>query len=271
MEKQLKNIDLQYSGFLNTPFLWENASIYNLKQFQLPKQDFTVFEGDIIENLRLGKRVERFVTHELNANASIEILAENIQIQQQQLTLGELDCILKYNGEPIHLEVVYKFYLYDDTVGTTAIDHWIGPNRKDSFVQKLSKLKEKQLPLLYTKECQPLLERLNLKAESIAQHVYFKAQLFVPLHLKTKTFESINNDCIRGFYIHKTELQQFAACKFYIPSKINWLIEVQTQCHWLTFEQFLPEVETVLQNKTAPLCWIKYPNGETEKCFVIWW
>lgn len=271
MEKQLKYIQLQYSGFINTPLLWNDATVFKLKQFQLPKQNTTPFEGDVVKNLRLGKRVERFVTHELNAHESIEILAENIQIQNHKITLGELDCILKYNETPIHLEIIYKFYLYDNTVGNTELEHWIGPNRKDSFVQKLTKLKEKQLPLLYLKETNALLDQLNLKPETIEQYVYFKAQLFVPLPLKNNLFKTINNDCIRGFYIHQNELNQFRDCKFYMPSKINWLIDVQTQCHWLTFEDFLTKVDAILEHQTAPLCWIKYPNGETEKCFVVWW
>ena len=44
----------------------------------------------------------------------------------------------------IHLEIVYKFYLYDNTIGTSEIDHWIGPNRNDSLREKLEKLKSKR-------------------------------------------------------------------------------------------------------------------------------
>ena len=29
--------------------------------------------------------------------------------------------------------------------------------------------------------------------------------------------------------------------------------------------------EPIIQNKTSPLCWIKYPNGEVKKFFVVWW
>jgi len=53
------------------------------------------------------------------------------------------------NNKPIHLEIIYKFYLYDPSIGLTQLDHWIGPNRRDSLVKKLTKLKQKQLPLLY--------------------------------------------------------------------------------------------------------------------------
>ena len=107
------------------------------------------------------------------------------------------------------------------------------------MVKKLTKLKNKQLPLLYNSFTNPLLKKINLKSENIAQRVYFKAQLFVPLSLKNNSFDLINNECIQGFYIHFNELKQFSDCKFFIPSKINWLQAVQTQTRWLTYNLFL--------------------------------
>jgi len=62
--------------------------------------------------------------------------------------VGELDCLILRDKKPIHLEVIYKFYLYDASVGDTEIAHFIGPNRKDSLIEKLTKLQEKQLPIL---------------------------------------------------------------------------------------------------------------------------
>ena len=67
---------------------------------------------------------------------------KNYQIQNKKTTVGELDFILQKNHSPIHLEVIYKFYLYDDTFGNSEIEHWIGPNRNDNLVKKLTKLKE---------------------------------------------------------------------------------------------------------------------------------
>ena len=52
----------------------------------------------------------------------------------------------------IHLEVSYKFYLYDENLGKLESEKWIGPNKRDSLVQKTAKLKSKQLPILFHKE-----------------------------------------------------------------------------------------------------------------------
>ena len=111
MDLNSKDIQLQYEGFLNTPLLWKSDIVFGLKQFENPNLKTTSFEGNIRKNLRLGKRVERFVNHELNQFESINIIAENTQIQNGTLTVGELDFIVKQKEKPLHIEVVYKFYL----------------------------------------------------------------------------------------------------------------------------------------------------------------
>lgn len=271
MDLKTKDIQLQYYGFLNTPQLWSKNEVFELQQFKLQKIKTPLFEGFLPKNQRLGKRVENFLSHQLKQDATINILVENIQIQNNKITLGELDCILTQNNKPIHLEVIYKFYLYDTSVGETELEHWIGPNRRDSLVAKLNKLKEKQLPLLYNSFTKPLLKKLHLKTDTIQQQVVFKAQLFIPFNTRNIDFKPLNSNCVKGFYIHFNQLQQFNMCKFYIPSKTNWLQEIQIQTKWQSFEKFFQKIEVFLDQKSAPLCWLKYANGETEKFFVVWW
>ncbi|WP_456421160.1 DUF1853 family protein [Lutibacter sp.] len=271
MDLNSKEIQLQYEGFLQTPLLWKSKEIFGLEQLNLPKKQVTIFEGNIQKNLRLGKRVERFVYNELNQYEAITILKENIQIQDGNTTIGEIDCLLKQWKKPIHLEIVYKFYLYDKTVGSTELEHWIGPNRKDSLVKKLTKLKEKQLPLLFKPQTKPSLEKLKICVNEIKQLVYFKAQLFIPYQQQYSTFKLINNNCINGFYINFQELSQFSECKFYIPTKVNWLQEIKTQVNWVSFKKFKLAIELFIQSKTSPLCWMKQPNGKIYKIFIVWW
>lgn len=269
MKTSLNNIQAQYNGYVQTSLLWKN-SVLGLKQLRFPTKVITIFNETIPDNLRLGKRVERFVSHELKQHNEIEILIENIQIQNKKITIGELDCIIKLDKTPIHLEIVYKFYLYDEQVGTKELDHWIGPNRNDSLISKLTKLKEKQLPLLYNPFTKPILDTLDLKVNDIQQFVCFKAQLFVP-YQKEVEFTLLNKECVNGFYIPISEIVQFKDCKFYIPLKINWLVEIQTQVNWLTYPLFSEKIHQIIDQKKAPLCWIKFPNGTLEKFFVAWW
>ncbi|CDF79363.1 conserved hypothetical protein (DUF1853) [Formosa agariphila KMM 3901] len=260
-----------FEGYKNTRPLWNGRNSWGMQQFEMKDLKSSQLNRAFDTKLRLGKLVERFVDVELTAHDNIEIIAENLQIQKEKRTLGEIDCILKRDEQLIHLEIIYKFYLYDPEVGITEFDHWIGPNRKDSLVDKLTKLHEKQLPLLFNPETKKYLDAFEISSDHIEQQVYFKAQLFLPYGLKTNVFTELNPDCVTGFYIRHTELELFQDCKFYMPKKTDWLCEIQIQLPWMNFNTFKTQLQPLIDTKTSPLCWIKRPNGVTEKCFVVWW
>jgi len=295
---------LQFEGYLQTPQLWGNTPILDLKQIDLPTvTDISLNELNLPK--RLGHRVEQFVFQELNTIADCDIITTNLQIIENKITLGELDCLLKYQNKTVHLEIVYKFYLYDETVGTTEIEHWIGPNRKDSLLEKLTKLKEKQLPLLHHKSTQTVLQKLNVDSTKMVQQVYFKAQLFVPIqHLKKSVFvnklprgkaievlsfnslafnvehlkinplgyrPAINNDCIMGFYIPFSEVSNLKENTFYIPPKLEWLVVPNDDVQWISFEKFIQNIVSFIEKKQSPMCWLKDSNGHFQKFFVTWW
>jgi hypothetical protein len=270
IHQKTKIIQKRYEGFLKTNSLWKNDAVYQIQQFKIDPS-FVKINVAIDEKLRLGKYIERFVSYQLEKEKNISILCENIQIQKEKITLGELDCIILKEQKPIHLEIIYKFYLYDASVGKTEIDHFIGPNRKDSLVEKLNKLKDKQLPLLYSNECSNYLKTINLKASKIEQQVYFKAQLFVPFSNNDVHLSVLNNNCICGFYINKKELENFADCKFFIPNKKDWIVIPHKNVNWLNFKEFKIQAKDFYETKRSPLCWVKKQNGELVKIFLIWW
>jgi hypothetical protein len=270
MKLLTKQIQQHFDGFLQTPCLWKNSGVYELKQFKIEPKS-TAINLEVDEKLRLGKYIERFVSFQLQQEIGIEIISENIQIQQGKITLGELDCLLLKDKKPIHLEIIYKFYMYDYTVGNTEIEHFTGPNRKDSLTEKLTKLKKKQLPLLYSNQCKTYLESIKLDVSKIEQQVYFKAQLFVPFTNQQVKLSILNQDCIAGFYINKEELQQFKDCKFYIPNKKDWLVIPHSNINWNNFDEFQLEFNNYVEREFSPMCWMKKPNGEIFKIFVVWW
>lgn len=269
MHQKTKDIQKRFDGFLNTPCLWKHDAVYNLQQFEIESKS-TKINIDIDENLRLGKYIERLVSFELQQQESISILSENIQIQDNKTTLGELDCLLLKDEKPIHLEIIYKFYVYDDSIGNSEIEHFVGPNKKDTLVKKLNKLSKKQLPLLHSKHCKNYLKTLDLNSNEIEQHVYFKAQLFVPFQKKI-ILKILNQECVAGFYINTKQLQEFFDCKFYIPEKIDWIISPHFNINWLNFEFFKKIAQSYLERQFSPLCWVKFPNGELKKFFLVWW
>ena len=264
----MKVTQLRFEGFLKTPTLWESSPVYELIQFEIEQKSIGI-DTEIDTKLRLGKYVERFVSHQLINTESISLIAENIQISKDRITLGELDCLLYKNANPIHLEVIYKFYLYDPT--KQGLHCWIGPNKKDRLVEKLEKLQQKQLPLLYSKECEKYLKSISLHSSDFSQQVYFKAQLFVPLGMQTSIDVNINTDCIIGFYCTPLELTTFKNAKFYIPSKKDWLIIPHTNVAWMGYEKYLEQSKNYLDRQFSPMCWMKTNKGELKKFFLIWW
>lgn len=264
------NLQSQYEGYFYTPLLWNGDLFDGLKSFDLDNNELKTCDRSIPENLRLGKRVEYLALSNLSQQSQVKLIVHNIQIQREHLTLGELDCILKLKEQPIHLEIVYKFYLYVPEHGK-GLGAWIGPNKKDSLIEKLNRLKNHQLPLLYQPECVDYLKSKQIDINDIAQRVLFKAQLFLPEDSEPISFEGLNEACVAGRYIHYALFNKFKDCKFFIPHKYYWLVIPHTNVEWLNFETASIKVQAFIETQFSPMLWIKHSNGVIQKYFIIWW
>lgn len=263
---------LRYQGYLETPSLFVSEDIVEYEVLQLQSTYNNSIDTDTFKNNRLGKLVEEFVFHQLKENSEIKIVSENLQIQNGKQTIGELDLLYYSNEEPIHLEVVYKFYLYDSLKSYNhPLSYWIGPNRNDALDFKLEKLKRKQFPLLYKDETKLQLEKLGITINNIKQQLCFKAQLFLPFNNKTINVTHLNNACISGFYSSFETISELEKFQFFIPDKLDWLIKPHNNVEWLTFNTAKSKIETFINNKKSPLVWLKRENEEFIKCFITWW
>ena len=182
---------LRYQGYLNTFPLWENDIVSQFQQIELSINSDILDDSIVFKNQRLGKLVEEFVFYQLKQQNSIKWICDNLQIQCGKQTIGEIDTLYYWNNSIIHLEIAYKFYLYD-TLGNynRPLAYWIGPNRKDSLLYKLEKLKSKQFPLLHNELTKPHLEAYNINPKNVTQQLCFKAQLFLPYHQRDNTIIS---------------------------------------------------------------------------------
>ena len=272
---EMDNIKTQFLGFMNTASLFKEQN--GLKQFYLDINEikhFDLEELQITQKLTLGNRVERFFKFFINQSKNYELIKNNIQIINNKNTLGELDFIVydKKTQKYFHIEHVYKFYLYDNSI-ENEIDRYIGPNRNDTFVKKLIKLKEKQLPLLYKNETKEYLNDLDI--DSIEQRVCFKGNIYVPFHLQEQTIPIINNSCIRGFYINIEEFKsqkKFHFLEYYLPKKFDWVSEPNTNETWFSFDEVVCEIELLINQERSPLVWLRDEKENTYKSFfVTWW
>lgn len=261
-----------FKGFQNTSLLWYDDDISGLDQFSIPKTNASFISEMFTKKLRLGKWAELFTIFQLNLNPETKIVCENLQIIKNKQTLGEIDVLLLQNNMPFHIEIAYKFYLYDPSNDyDLKLNHWIGPNRKDSLVQKLDKIKERQLPLLFKEETKEILDGLNINLEHISQCVHFKAQLFLPYNAQNINIEPLNKDCIKGWYLSGDALQELRNYQFYLPKKLEWLCEPNLHVEWLMFSEASELIKYHLNKRQSPLCWIKDSNEKMQKCFITWW
>jgi hypothetical protein len=272
----------QYEGFLNAkdirakqtspdflPFLTTSEAIPNTTTLNNWQQT-------IPPKLALGKRVEHFMSYYLGNHSPYKILAQNIQIFNKKITIGELDFLIQHSDtqQIIHLEQVYKFYLYVPNSTLSLNDPWIGPNYKDSFQQKMNKLNQKQFPLLYQENTKKALEHLNLNFSKTQQQLSFKAALFLPYNKLTNTFKAINNSCIEGTWMRLEDFEKndlFQEAQFYLPEKQDWGVPPKHHSTWFSYASILPKIQASLAQKRAPLCWLKTPTKEYQKLFVVWW
>lgn len=270
---EAESLALQFRGFLETPGVWqENSELF--PQFGFEKVNLPQgLQLNIPASLPLGRRIEYFFAYYIKNFTEQELLAANVQISSEKITVGELDFLLKDpTGLVSHIELVYKFYIYDPSFASEE-ERWIGPNRRDSFQRKLKHLRDHQFPLLYRKETQPLLDRLKIKPEEILQQVCFKANLFVPKQLLNYSFSEVNPECIIGYWIKYEEFteEEFGSAVFFSPKKADWPKDPAQNKKWESFSEIKEQLQTLLDRKKSPLVWMKKASGEFERFFLVWW
>ena len=272
------SIEHQYAGFLDSKLLWDRASLFELPQFDLSVLTNAIpqlLPIKIPENEVLGKRVEHFFEYYINSSKRYELILKNLQIFNNKITIGELDFLIKdlEQKQNLHIELIYKFYLYDPEKSDISLERWIGPNRNDSLLEKVTKLKEKQLPLLYRTETITALQELNIKPNDIIQKVCFFGNLFVPLSYQNKLLTDLNHNCIRGFWIREKDFksEKHNAQRYFIPEKKDWITHPKHNKTWHSYDSILEQLKTQLSKKKSPLLWIKSNEDSFSTCFIVWW
>ncbi len=270
------NIKNQYEGFINTPSIFKKDNDFlNPSIFDFPSSKNRDNSLHIKDNLMLGKRAEVFFDHFISNHSDYKIVAKNIQLYSNKITIGELDFILQKTttNELFHIELAYKFYVYDPDFSTVEIEKWIGPNRKDNFIKKITKLNEHQFPLLYSKEAQSALKSFYITTDNIQQKICFKAQLFVPYNNPPIQLSHINPEAIKGTYLNFKKLKKSSLTSFqyHIPKKQDWFINPEKNVCWEKFEEIEENLNTNMLQKKSCLVWLKDHYNKTQRIFIVWW
>ncbi|HUH45985.1 MAG TPA: DUF1853 family protein [Arenibacter sp.] len=261
-----------YASFYHTPPLWP-GSYDGLEQFLFPYLDLKTFALPAIpHNLRLGHQIEFVFQQLLNRSHHYRVLVHNLAIYQNKISLGEIDYILQNidNGEHIHIELTYKFYII--TGDGQAIDQQlIGPNKRDTFILKKERIKQHQLPLLYRSESGEVLRAYGIDVGKLHQRVCFKSQLFVPFNRPYTDLGPFDPNCIVGSWIFHSDFNTdgFRSYTYYIPSKLEWLLTPNDTVNWKTHGEVSDDIGERIKRHYAPLVWARNGSGGIRKIFIL--
>ncbi len=257
-------------SLLNACTLGKEVTGYEVFDVPQPEKSATL-KVDLPTNVRLGHLVERVISQLIKVSNDYRLIEENFQLVEDKRTIGELDFIVEdlILGRFLHVELAYKFYLYDPTISDSAINNWIGPNRRDSLVEKLDKLRSKQFPLLHHDKARRALTNINV--EEVAPALCFMASLYVPVNFSGE-LPGDYHKAVKGFYCDFEAFSQMdhSDTFYHIPRKTEWGINPSENEKWLSFKEIVEEVKSRLSEHRAPLIWRK--NGEDfSEYFVVWW
>lgn len=255
----LKASSLDFSNSGLTAFNLSELNLGTDLEFQLPS------------NLRLGHLVEKIVSELIKSSTNYQVIYENVQVIEAKKTIGEIDFIIEDQNlrQLIHLEVAYKFYLFDPSISSEPINNWIGPNRNDSLKEKLEKVKKKQFPLLYHKAAKSKLK--NIGIDEVSQALCLLASLFIPYGYKA-SFSPIYEKAIKGYYLNIATFigLDHSAKTYYLPSKKEWGMDPAKNETWTIFNGIEEYLNTSIKEKKATLCWQKQGNSYLA-FFIVWW
>lgn len=184
----------------------------------------------------LGHYFEGLWLYFLSHAPGWQVLAHNIQVQDENRTLGELDILAKHvSGETYHFELASKFYLRAPQSRGEHLSDWVGPNAHDKLSLKLTRLIEHQLPMLFREQCQNQLIQRQLPS-IYQQNIILKGNLFLPATSANTT--SINANSLpssikqtHGHWLHASNVRASLTpdSQWSVLTKPQWLCPFYAQ------------------------------------------
>lgn len=249
-----------------------DASITGLASFSLSALDLaTELDFQLPTNLRLGHLAEQVVSQLIHSSTNYQVLYENVQLTENNKTIGEIDFIIANENtqQLTHVELAYKFYLFDPNISSKVINNWIGPNRNDSLSEKLDKTRNKQFPLLYHQAAQSKFAQIEIN--QVAQKLCLLVSLFMPYQYKAK-LPTAYQKAIKGYYLNIELFNQLdhAQKTYHLPQKTAWGIDPAANGTWKSFEAIRELITKSMEEKRARLCWQK-EHDSYSAFFIVWW
>ncbi|MFP8967840.1 DUF1853 family protein [Pokkaliibacter sp. CJK22405] len=158
---------------------------------------------------RLGIYAEVLMLWLLQQHPELEAIADHLQIQENQRTLGELDFLLRWkNSELWHLELAVKWYLFVPELAAQGLNAFVGPDIKDTLAVKYQRLIEHQLPISKHPEITRWLHEHEWPeaTQTMRQLIHMPGRLFYPLGSSLPTLPELNPEHHQGRWLKQSQL-----------------------------------------------------------------
>ncbi|KEQ16669.1 DUF1853 family protein [Endozoicomonas numazuensis] len=205
---------------------------------------------DILHQRRshlLGIYYESLWQYILRHSKEHQLIACNLQVQNNHKTLGEYDLILKSLRKQvfIHRELAVKFYLGlpSSTRSASPWNHWIGPGLRDRMDRKLNHMLTHQITLSETLAGQVALNALDIT--EVTTEILFQGYLFYPITGICPIPEDSAADHLCGHWLPINQLSAWLdreaneACYLPMPKSL-----------WLSSYRGLPDPSIHLSKET---------------------
>ena len=167
---------------------------------------------------RVGRYFEQLIHYWLQHVREVEVVATGLQLKDGKITVGEIDFLYRdETGTLVHCEASVKYFL---CAPGSEPSEFPGPNARDSFEAKTTKLFDKQL-MSSVDRVDDVGDRHGLVKGMIFYH-HDEAEISSPHRL--------SKDHVRGRWLRASELHSLesAHTSFAIVQKPHWLAPVAT-------------------------------------------
>ncbi|MBJ7538824.1 DUF1853 family protein [Marinomonas transparens] len=183
----------------------------------------TLLEGKVVacKSHFLGSYFEALFSFAIEHLSSLKIVDEHFQIEANGKTLGEVDMLVEtLEGELHQFEIAIKFYLQRPDLHP---HDWIGPNKNDSLLKKVTRAREHQLSILQTKEGRLVVEKVA-KGRAIQSSLLIFGRLYMALDSSQSVANWLQQSKF-GAWVYVSDLVHL------IPSFTHY--SVLQKPHWL--------------------------------------
>lgn len=157
---------------------------------------------------RLGLYAEQLYDCLLRDLLGWPVIARNMPIRADGITLGELDFIVHnpHSGTNEHHEIAVKFYLGYPGRNSTGI-RWYGPNARDRLDLKSARMLGQQSQRCQLPETRAALAAAGIDAPAVSR-IFVPGYLFYPLDARLPAPASADIDHLRGHWLSLNAARQ---------------------------------------------------------------